>query len=184
MQLSNNEFQTVGNTNATILRYYGSDGAGNPALTNQRRSILIDSDTLDIKVNDNHGRWCDIAEADGIGTSNTYTNNIMDVQGDGGKVIRDTRLRTAQPSGSTQNISDVEKINFNHASPTNFTSFVNVGQSKLITCRFFNNNTTLVHDGINIALAGGANFTPDTRDMVTFLVEGTLALEVSRSQNG
>jgi hypothetical protein len=172
--------QTPNGTASEITRYYGA-----PALSGSREAISINADTVDITTMNNSVRWGSWTANVGSNQSNTHLNNVVDSAGDGSSTRYETQVKV-QTITSTATDIDVTRwdvVNLNQSGATNIADITNdSGQNKYVMFVAFNGNSTFVHDGVDIFLAGGANATLGTGDTITFYVAtDSTAKEVSRA---
>lgn len=115
----------------------------------------------------------------GSGQTNTHQNNITIVSGE---VVNQTIDKTLTLSGTETSV-DVARwdyVNFTQSGATNVTAITNPEGVKTVSMRFFNSNTTLVHS-VNLQLRAASNVTPGNGAVITFIVDTTTAVEISRN---
>lgn len=163
---------------AATSRYYG------PTISSpNRKGLVINSDSVNVNTGGNMVRWGDNTLPQGVGQSNTHSNNISDTVGDGSGVQRNTSLKVLTLTG-TETVIDVtnyDVINLSQSAATSITSVVNNSQAKEVLFKSFNSNSTFVHS-TNLHLAGSVNVNLGIRDTLTLYCDtGTASVESGRS---
>lgn len=174
LMISNNNTQTPASTE----RYYGT-----PIDIPNRKGINLNADTINVNTDSNMVRWGSDTLPQGVGQSNTHSDNISDSVGDGTGVQRNTTLKVLSLTGSETAV-DVTKydiVNLAQSTPSNISSIVNNSVQKSVVFKAFNGNTTFIHSA-NLHLSGSVNAALSVRDTIVLLCDtGTTAVEVGRA---